>query len=600
MNNENLSADELIDIGMQEYMSGNVHGAHAYYDLALQKEPNNFDALHLMGILASSVGDLEAAESLITLALQVNPNFCDAYINLGNVMAKMDKYNESVSLYYQALQVDSSNLKAHSNLAAVLNKLGRYAEAERILAAALALEPDSWEANFNLADCYKYMKQYEQSITYYARSLQLNPDYGDSYFQLANVLCEIGQFDRAKRFYENAIALSPANADYYKNLGSCLNHLCDTDGAIQALAKVLELDDQKTSSYTNLGLVYRENNDLKNAEHYYEKALQFDRTHADTRYSLGIVKLLGGEFKQGWELFEERFNPGKPEHLLLPTTNIARWHGEPLDGKSIILWGEQGLGDHIQFARYASLLAQTAARVAIVTRKELVGVFENSPFFANIDIYYDFDSLDANAYDYYTPAISAGMYLDINAHIIPAKQGYLQADAIKSDGFKKLFDECKNELKIGIVWQGSRHIPWADKLRSVTLESFAKLADLDEIKLFSLQKGIGEEQLEQCSFKDKIIDLSPHIHDMSDTLALIDSLDVVISVDTSVAHLSAASGKPTWILLQFANCWRWGLGGEDSYWYDSVRLFRQNKKGDWNQVFTNIEKAIIALKNNEG
>jgi hypothetical protein len=307
------------------------------------------------------------------------------------------------------------------------------------------------------------------------------------------------------------------------------------------------------------------------------------------KYNLGINRLLQGDFAQGWGLYESRFNaPDLGQNFLeFPQ---PRWDGGELNGRRILLHTEQALGDAIQFIRYAPLVAQRGGKVMLQVQPELAGLFSQIPNIEQITIF----GQPAPAFDVHCPLLSLPSIFATTIESIPAPIPYLSADAQQSRQWR---DRLKNEtrLKIGIVWAG-RPTYQNDRTRSMALETLAPLNQVPDIALYSLQKGPAAEQLSRASFS--VIDWTSELRDFTDTAALIDPLDLVISVDTAVAHLAGAMGKRVWLMLPFVPDWRWMLNRIDSPWYPTMRLFRQPNLGNWNAVVQEFVRALRELRIN--
>ncbi len=501
-------------------------------------------------------GNPAAAEPLYQTVLQADPAHADAHNNLGIIFFAKGRLDEAAACFRHVLQHNPGYANAHNNLGSVFKTQGRFAEAIQCFEQALRLQPTYADARVNLAgalnnlgNAYKDNGRPIDATACYRQALHCNPQLPDAHNNLGIALVEQDQLEEAVACFEEALRQNPNLPDAHNNLG---------------IARV------------RLG-------QLSEASLSFQQALQVDSGHRLALYNRACLRLLYGDFEEGWPGYEERWaRPGMaPRSFLRP-----RWDGSPLAGKTILLYAEQGLGDTILFIRYAELAKQRGGRVVVECQSALARLLSTA---AGIDVLVP-QGQPLPAFDVQLPLLSLPGMFKTTLASIPNKVPYLSPEP-------ELFAHWRAELnsvgglKIGIVWQGSP-TQAEDRQRSVPLAQFAPLAEVPGVRLLSLQVGPGREQLPQAPFP--IIDLGSRLDSLSlhALAAVLRNLDLVVTVCTSVAHLAGALGVPAWIALKCVPYWCWLLERADSPWYPSLRLFRQRRPGEWNEVFERIADEI--------
>ncbi len=428
----------------------------------------------------------------------------------------------------------------------------------------------------------------------YERALAMEPNSAEVRSNLGVALKHVGRLDEAKThlqqaiaMYERALAMEPNSAEVRSNLGATLKHVGRLDEAKTHLQQAIALKPDFASAYNSLDVVLQEQLKLQEAMGYYRHAIALNPDAVKSRFRLGMCLLLLQDFQQKFVEYEWRWRmePQTPEKRL----GKPLWDGSPLAGKTILLHTEQGHGDAIQFVRYAPLVAQRGAgKVILETYPALRRLFTTVSLVQEVVV--KGESLPA--FDVQVPLMSLPRILGTTIETIPARIPYLYAE--EKDAVKCILLRREGEVKVGIVWAVNAKSPTASK-RSCPVSLFLELSQIPGISLYSLQK-------EHTDILDgaPIQDLKEHLHDFADTAAVISQLDLVISVDTSVAHLAGALGKPVWVLLPFSPDWRWFLDRSDSPWYPTMRLFRQTKLGDWPSVFAQVKAALTAKSAHPG
>jgi tetratricopeptide (TPR) repeat protein len=559
-------ASPLVREAMGLHQAGQLDRAQALYQRALAAQPDDADALYLLGFLRRQRGDLAGATGLMQRALAVRPNFPEAQAGLGDVLASAGRREAAAEAYRTAIALRPRFAEAHAGLAAVLNDLGKREDALSSLRRALELRPDMPEWRANLGAALTQLGRHEEAVSAYRQAIALRSDLPEAHYNLGYLLDALQRPAEAAEAFRHAIALNPNHAEATYNLGNSLRDLGQLEDAIAAHRRAIALKP-----------------DLAAAHH-----------------NLGMELLLAGRLREGFEEYRWRLRiPDWGEAPARP--DIPAWDGEDLTGKTILVQHEQGFGDSLQFIRYVRPLARMAGRVMVLAQPPLAGLFAS---IGAVDILTEPPGADVRA-DYRVWMMCLPRLLETDAQTVPAEVPYLAASPAKVARWAGRLGPASDRLRVGLVWAGAsrKHDPKAnaiDRRRSLTLESLAPLAEVPGVEFVSLQMGEPAEQARQARAGLRLIDLTAEIGDFEDTAALIGHLDLVISVDTSVAHLAGALGKPVWMLNRFDTCWRWLREGETSAWYPSLRQFRQPAPGDWTPVIAAVREALARLANGAG
>ncbi len=421
----------------------------------------------------------------------------------------------------------------------------------------------------------------------FVRALALEPDAGAVLANLAWLKDQAGLGDEAERFYRRALAVLPENLQIHFNLGLLLKKQKRFEAAELLLRRAVQLAPEAPAGWSNLGVLLACMQRDAEAEQCYRRALELDPDHAKASFNLSYVLLRQGRFAEGWQRLEARDDFAR----LASHFACARWAGQPLAGKSIVIGFEAGQGDMIQFCRYSAVLAQLgAARITLVCHPGLTQLLRSLP---SVDRVYGFDEdVPSGAWDYWTVPLSLPHLCGTDAATIPAKLPYLSAEPARMARWAARLPQGR--LRVGLAWKGNPNFE-NDAERSLpSLDTLAPLGALAGIDWISLQKGAGEADALTPPPGLDLLALGSELHDFADTAAVIAQLDLVISVDTAVAHLTGALGKPCWLLLPgYRADWRWLTGRTDSPWYPgTLRLFRQARGGNWDQPVDALKLAL--------
>ncbi len=507
-------------------------------------------------ILAAAVqhhqaGRLGEAEQLYQQVLAVDPRHADSLHLLGVVACQMGRFDLAVDLIGRAIAIDPKEASYHSNLGVALKELGRLNEA----------------------------------VARYRRAIDLKPDYPEVHNSLGNVLGEQGRLDEAVTCYRKAIDLRPDYPEAYFNLGITLKEQGRLDDAVTCYRKAIGLRPNYQEAHYNLGNAFRDQGRLDEAAACYRKAIDLRPDFPDAHHNAALALLALGDLQTGWAEYEWRWGTSQ---LIEARRDFAQpqWRGEAAEGRTLLIHAEQGFGDTLQFCRYAPLAAARGLRVIMEVQQPLVRLIRG---LAGVDVVVGRGG-ELPAFDLHCPMLSMPLALGTTLTTIPSAASYLRAGAAQVAAWRaRLATMASPSPRVGLAWAG-KPTHAADSRRSLAPARLAPLFALSGLHFFNLQKDgpAAPADFPPTDFMDEMADFA-------DTAALIANLDLVISVDTAVAHLAAALGKPVWLLDRFDPCWRWLTGQRDSPWYPTLRLYRQAHPGDWDAVLAEVADDLRGL-----
>jgi tetratricopeptide (TPR) repeat protein len=614
------SIETTFQRAIAAHQAGHLADAETEYRLVLALDGKHFDALHMLGIVHAQRGDFAEAERVIQVALTIDPGHVDAYYNRGNIQRELGRYDDALASYERALLHQPGHVGAVVNRGVALFELGRYADSLASYDRALTLRPDDAEVHTNRGNALSKLDRLEEALASHDRAIALKPDYATAYSNRGTALLDMGQPSAALASYERAIALKPNDAEAYFHYGSALSALEQWKQATASYDRAIALKLDYSDAYANRGHALLQQNRLDAAlasyeslialkpqlaeAHYsrgvasfglariddalasFEKAIALRPDYASARNNVGLLRLLKGDFERGWEEFEWRW---VNKDLAWTKRAFLRplWLGNSdLTGKTILLHGEQGLGDAIQFCRYVPLVANKGAKVILEVPPALKALMTSVGGVPQVIGFGD----PLPDFDLYCPLLSLPLAFATRMESIPTDVPYLSAQESYVEKWKARIPTSTG-ARIGLVWAGNpKHRN--DQRRSVGLQSMLPLISNSKIQFFSLQKDLREGDAEILRKNANLQHFGNDLQTFADTAAVISMLDLVISVDTSVVHLAGALGKPVWILLPFVPDWRWLLHRDDSPWYPTARLFRRSRLGDWTGVVEDVAREI--------
>jgi tetratricopeptide (TPR) repeat protein len=494
---------------------------------------------------------------------------------------------QAEEIYRSILRVDPRNFDAQHLLGLVCHQTGRRDEAEQLLRAAVAVRPDSAEAQYNLGTALADAGKHDHAVDSYRTAVTLQPGRPENHYNLADALSELGRSDEAIVAYCEAVRLRPNYTKALLNIAREYRNQERHAEAIDCYQQILRYEPGSTRALSRMGATLVNLGRYDEAIDYYRRSIRLDPKDAITRRSLGSLLLLLGQFDEGWAEYEYRW---QCDDMKLPAIPIPYWDGRPLGGRNIVIVGEQGLGDVLQFVRFAPILKEHgAAAVAVKCSSPAVKLLAAA---AGIDEAIAVGTMRLHC-DCFMPLMSIPRLLGTNLETIPANVPYLRVPADRATRWANEFAQLDG-LKVGIAWQGNpEHV--RDRQRSVPLTQFAPLAAVPGVSLVSLQKGHGSEQLATAPAAWQITDVGSRLTDLADAAAIVRQLDLVVTVDTALAHLAGGLGVPVWLALAALPDWRWLLHRDDSPWYPTARLFRQPTMGDWGRVFQRMGEELRGL-----
>jgi tetratricopeptide (TPR) repeat protein len=556
---------------------------------------------------AHQAGRLEEAQHLYLRALAVDVRHAEALHGLGCEELDAGRAEVAARMLARAIAADDSRADFHVSLARALQAMGRLPEAVACCDRALALDPGCAQACFHRGNALYDLKKPEEAIASYRQAVDCDGRNAAVWSNLGQALRVVGQYEEARRSFAQAVHLQPDFALGHENLAELLFKLGELEAAAAEYRRALALEPGRVASHCGLGGVLFLQGRYGKAASSLEQALALDPKNAQARWHLALVQLVQGNFAEGLVNFEARFR------ALALTAEYQRphWQGEALAGRRILLLDEQGLGDMIQYLRFVPRVVEAGGVVVARVSKHLRRLVEASwPGVRWIDANEPRLEDSPQEFDALCPLMSLPLVFGLRAETIPAETPYLR---VPEEARRKAaaLPWSREKLRVGLVWAGNPEHR-LDRFRSIPLASLGPLFERTGVSFYSLQMGAGRAQLESSPLPLDlpildlpiidlpIIDLSEQIGDMADTAALLEHLDLLIGVDTSVVHLAGALGRPVWMLTPAAPDWRWMSGREDSPWYPTLRLFRQKKLGDWQPVVARIAaelRAMIAQKN---
>jgi tetratricopeptide (TPR) repeat protein len=564
--------------------------ALASYDRALVVRPNYAIALFNRGLTLYELNRLDEALSSYDRALALQPHYAEALSNRGLALHRLKRSDEAVASYDRALEVRPRYAEALCNRGLTLHELNRFDEALASYNRALTLQPHYAEALSNRGLTLHRLKRFDEALASYDRALVVRPDYAEALSNRGMTLRELNRFEEALESYNRALIVRPQFAKAHSNRGNALHELNRFDEALESFDSALRVDPEYAEAFSNRGVTLHALMRFEEALSDFQRALKLRPNQADTHYNEALCRLLVGDFHRGWEKSEWRW---ETEHTSDKKRNFAQrlWLGSSdLAGKPILLHGEQGFGDIIQFCRYIPLVAERAGRVILEIPEPLTALMRTLPDTAQIVSRGD----PLPYFDFHCPLLSLPLAFRTGLKTIPSACPYLHASPQAASRWDARLSPWTGP-RVGLVWSG-RPTHKNDRNRSIKLQALLPLLDIDAV-FVSLQRDLRADDAAILKDQKNIIHFGDELRDFSDTAALISNLDLVISVDTSVAHLAGALSKPVWILLPFIPDWRWLLDRDDSPWYPTARLFRQDHTRIWDGVIVRVKEALHSFKN---
>jgi len=558
------SARAALALGNQLCREQRYGEALSIFARGLRCAPCDADLLFSSGAAAAMAGRTGEAKVFYGRALRCRPAFPEAHLNLGNLLYNEGDFAAAAAAYTRAIALRPEYGKAHCNLGNALSSLGRYAEAVCCYERALALDPEAVAARHNLGNALLHRRDYRRAEECFRYVLGREPEGAEHHNSLGNALLQQRREAEAEACYTQALAIRPEYAAAHINLGNTLLQL----GRPEEMKR------------------------------HYLRGVELDPESAGGQYNLALSHLREGNYREGWRGHERRWDF---RELSLPRRDFAppQWRGEALQGATILLHAEQGLGDTLQFVRYVPLVAARGGRVVLEVQPRLRPLLQHIDGGARVLARGD----ELGEFAWHCPLMSLPLAFDTTLETLPAAVPYVHADAAAVEGAWRRHPISPGgdgrspgdhgRMRVGVAWAGNPRYK-SDPQRSTALEVLAPLLEVSGVTFFSLQFGPAAAQIAAMRRRVPIIDACSGDADFSATAALAATLDLVISVDTSIAHLAGAMGVPVWVMLPYLADWRWLDGRTDSPWYPTARLFRQTAAGDWTGLVEEVGQALRA------
>lgn len=581
-----MTAQSTLADAFALHQQGQLAEAEAQYRAILADTPDHAGTHHLLGVAQHQLGKHDAAVESIARAIELNGGDPNYHNNLGAAYRALRRFDDAVACYRRALALRPDFAAALHNMGLALQQQGQLVAAQQALEQALGIAPDDVEVLFNLGNVLTARGEMEKAVDHYLKVVARAPNFVEAYNNMGVALSKLGRLDLAAECYRRVLALQPGNAAAHNNYGQVLAQGDELEAASQCFATALALDPRHADAHVNLGNLLLEQGRPPDAHQSFARALALDPEHEGAHWNDGLALLVAGDLANGFRQWRWRVPAAR--RFAAP-----EWRGEALNGATILVHAEQGFGDIIQFARYLPLVARQGGRVVLEAPRELHRLL------AGIEGVEQVIDLGEPPPDFacHAPLLSLPVAFGTELATVPADIPYLRADPVAVAEWRARL--ARSGLKVGLVWAG-RPEHNRDRHRSLPLSQLAPLAAVENVSFFALQKGAALAEAEHAPPGMEIGILSPLLGDFADTAAAIMALDLVISVDTSVAHLAGALGKPLWLLLPFAPDWRWLEARSDSPWYPTARLFRQREWRRWDSVVAAASEALKAAAGDAG
>ena len=619
---------EELQKGITYHWKGLLQQAELIYQKILRAHPQNADAYYLISMIAHQIGKYDVAIELINKALEadnkhlvflqseielchypfkINVGFTNIQNNFADDLKEQGQLEYAIYAYYKSIEMNPDNINAYNNLGNTLRDQGKLEQAALAYKKALEMNPQDDDIHSNLGNILQEQGELNEAINIYHRALTINPKNSQVYSNLGVTLKKQGKFNEAVTIYQKSLEIQPDDADVYYNLGNSLRELEELEEAINVYSQAIKLNPNFSSAYNNLGATLQEQGKLDQAMHAYHKVFGINPKDEGTHYNLGMLQLLMEDFKNGWKQYQWRWEcedfPSENRPFPQPI-----WNGSNLSGKPILVWAEQGIGDEIMFASMLNDLMQMNANIIVECEHRLVSLFQRS--FPDIQ----FSSRKNPPHQqllnpdihYQISMGSLGQWLRPTQDSFKRNQTYyLTACPERVSKLRNKYQQLANGKQlVGISWKSTDINRRRAKSKSTLLEYWKLVLSQPDCYFINLQYGDVESELAQFEsetslkiYRDQEIDPLVNLDDFA---AQISVLDLVISTSNTTVHMAGALGKRVWTLLPCIPDWRWMLDREEALWYPMMRLFRQNRIGDWQDVFKRVSHALSQYRPETG
>lgn len=586
-----LDIKTSLHSAIKAHKSGDLKFAKALYVEVLSIDENNVQALCNLGTIYKQSGSYSLALSTLNKALSLDENNLITYINLASLYLDIDSFDKAIETYKHALKLSPKDANIYNYLAIAYEREGKDDKAIHFYKEAIRCDIKFVKAYNNIGVILYKQGRYIPATEMFKMARDVDKNYISTYVNLGAAYNKAKMYTEAEKVLLDAIMIDENNSGACANLGNVYNKMKQHNKALLYHDRALSLDSKSASTHANIGITYKNLSKFEQAKEALEEAIEINPDFVNAHFDLSTTYLLLGEYEKGFCEYEWRFKKSEMQSLLHDFSEIFKKPkfelGCEFEDKTLLLYSEQGFGDILQFSRFAKELKKRypTLKLKIQVRAELKTLFSELDFFDEVISRGE----DVGEFDYQLAVMSLAHLLKTSLKTLPS-QTYINAKGDIS------LDMDKKKLNIGIVWGASNTgESYEDKVFS--LDYFRPLMEDEKVQLYSLQVAGDSKQIEELGVGEKeIVNLEEKLTDFKQTAIMIEKLDLVITSDTSVAHLAGAMGKEAWVVLQKNADWRWGLEGESSAWYPSLKLIRQTKKGDWESAFKKVYKMIEKRK----
>jgi tetratricopeptide (TPR) repeat protein len=579
---------KLVRKAWAAHQEGRLAKAERLYKAVLEELPSQFNALHLLGVLKWQRGQHAEALRFIAAALKTNSRSAEALSDYGLVLHDLDRHDEALASYEQAIAINPMFAEIFNNRGNALRALDRPEDALESFERALIIKPGYLEALYNRGSVLRTLNRLQEALETFDRVLAAVPNHFQTLNNRGNVLLNLDRPEEALASYERALAIMPSHPEILNNRGHAFMRLNRLEEALDSFEAAANTQPDHLDAINSRGAALIGLNRIEQAISALDEAAAVDPNYSEARWNQGLARLAKGDFRNGWKDYEWRWEQ-KQFGAERRSFSQPQWLGDqPVEGKTILLHAEQGSGDTLQFVRYAPLLAQRGAKIILEVQRSLVGLLSRMPGIKTVVARGDM----LPPFDLHSPLLSLPLAFGTELETIPKNVPYVTPPADRVEFWRARLGPS-DKVRVGLAWAGNPSHS-NDRNRSIALKTLSPILS-GPVEYVSLQQELREGDAELIASHPQLKDCGRDLRDFSDTAAIMSLLDLVITVDTSVAHLAGAMGRPVWILLPFAPDFRWMLDREDSPWYPTARLFRQPKIEDWENVVSRLQTELGKL-----
>ena len=597
-----MDTESKLQEGIELHRNGQLQQAELIYQQILQVNPENAEVLHLLGTIAHQVEKYDLAINLINQAIEIDPNQSSFFNNLGLTLQKQGRFEEAVQAYKQTIDLNSESSECYYNLGITLNDQGKLEEAIQAYRQAIEINPNYSKAYNNLGSMLKDQGNPEEAIQAYRQAIKNSPGYSEAYNNLGITLNDQGKLEEAIQAYKNVLKINPNYLEACNSLGIAFKDLGRLEESVQAYQDAIRINPNHGPTHNNLGNVLRDQGKLEEAIQAYQQAIEINPKFPEAHHNLGTSLFLAGDFKNCWKHYEWRWKCPNT-HLSLKERHLpqTRWEGSGLTDTSILVWAEQGVGDQITFASMFPDLLQAGARVTVECEQRLIPLFKRS--FPEIQFYPQENLPHTQLFDtninYQVPMGNLGRWFRTDRDsFFRNKQSYLTACPKETKKRRRKYKELSNgRMLVGVSWKSAGPDQSWSESRSIPLNDYwISVLSNKDCYFINLQYGDVKQELELLKSETGLTVYSDQdictFENLDGFSAQVSALDLVISIDNTTAHIAGALGQEVWTLLPHIPYWRWLQDVEDTLWYKNMRLFRQDRIGDWSKVFQQVSMSL--------